>query len=326
MANEFGFGGGAFGMPGGSGGGGFTGGGSPTSLGGTPTSTNWSPPQMQDLLKMLLSQTQGGVENINNFIKNPLSSELFQNTVNPILAAMQPRLQAQQTAMTDAFRATGGLRDTSYRGALTGLMGEQATQMGGVVGGLANQVFNNLLNALQTPTNMVQQSVRSMPMYNQGNTLQPRSGGGGGGGGGGPTTSGAEFDARQAEAIRRAEEMRRFNSTLSNTGQPEPGAGTAPQGPSIWDILNQGGLSGGGAGGAIGYDPNTGSFVSMPSEGSYDSGAISSPTYSDPYGSGGYSFDSYSGGDNSEPGMADWSGYTDTDSGYGGYDMTNWEY
>lgn len=244
---------------GGGGGSGFTGGGAPARGGGPITSQNWSPDQMGKLLQILTQQTQAGTQNLNQFVQNPLSSSLFTGTVNPILQAMQPYLQQQQQTLTDQQRALGNLGDTTSRVAMGNLMGQQATQMGGVVGNLANQVYQNILQGLIAPTTMAQNTVRSVPQYQQ-NYAVPQGGGAG---------SGPMLQSSQDRTMSPTPGFDQFTQSLQNTGYSSgtqgPNAGAAAPttaGPSIWDILNQ---QSGGGGGNIMFDPSTGTFTNQPS-------------------------------------------------------------
>lgn len=136
-----------------------------TYLSGQSQSGSYSPDQASHAFDLVNSTADSGVGALQQMLGNPLGSS-FQAIVGPILQAMQPYLQAQQGQLTDAVRATGGLRDSSYSNALESLLGTQATQMGGAVMQQAVPFINAMQGLAQAPSNVAQGAARSFPTYN----------------------------------------------------------------------------------------------------------------------------------------------------------------
>lgn len=247
--------------------GGYQGGAAQPQGGGPVASQNWSPGAMDPMLQQLLSSVLSGTAGINNLNANPGANPLFQGQINPILQAMQPFLQGQQQTLQDQQRANGNLGDTSSGISMGNLLGQQATQMGGVAANQFNQAYNNTLAGYSAPATMAGNAARSMPMYQQ-SYMQPQPGQPGGAVGG--TSSNAflngtsGFNAAQDpyfQAAMAAANPQPTNQQPGSQLQQQIQQPQQPSGPSIWDILNrQSGLGNQGTSSNFYMDPSTGTF------------------------------------------------------------------
>lgn len=254
--------------------GGYQGGAAQPQGGGPVQSQNWSPGAMDPMLQQLLASVLSGTQGINNLNANPGANPLFQGQINPILQAMQPFLQGQQQTLQDQQRANGNLGDTSSGISMGNLLGQQATQMGGVAANAMNQAYNNTLAGYSAPATMAGNAARSMPQYNQA-YMQPQQQQGGGGNPPGTYGTGQNsflngqsgFNAANDPYFQNA--MAQYNQNMTpnpQTQQPPPPP--PPPTTPLWDILRQqsGGGGGLGGGGRESYyvDPSTGTFSNQP--------------------------------------------------------------
>ena len=100
-----------------------------------------------------LNTGQATQQNLNTFLNNPLSSELFSGTIGPLLEALGPSEEAARTALADQFRMAGG----GQGGALQSGAFAKAAQLNernilanrsNVVAQRASETFRNLLAGL----------------------------------------------------------------------------------------------------------------------------------------------------------------------------------
>ena len=116
------------------------------------------------------------------------SSPLLSAILGPMLERLRQPQAAQRTQLTEATRATGGLRDSAYTGGMNELLQKQGLQQNNLMAQILQQTLGPLLNA-----SMQQQQMS----YNPANILAgllgaarpqyvpPQGAGGAGGGGGG---------------------------------------------------------------------------------------------------------------------------------------------
>lgn len=248
--------------------GGYQGGAAQPQGGGPVQQQNWSPPQMEQLLQLLLQQNQTGSAGIDNLNANPGANPLFQGQVNPVMAVLSRLFGQQAQTLTDQQRANGNLGDTSSGIAQGQLMGEQATSAGGTFAGMMNQSYQNALAGYQAPSNMTSNAVRSMPQYqqsymrpqDQGNTNNNTNSNSNGFGGPGFWS---ENDPYFAAALARSQgtPQQQLPQQQSNIQQAPPAA--TP--PTIQSVLGSSG------GGPVGLDPNTGWYTNQNNQAYYDS-------------------------------------------------------
>jgi hypothetical protein len=136
---------------------GFGGGGS---VGGAQsTTTSQYPVDIAKLIKNVQGQigrlTTGQVtqQNLNTFLNNPLSSDLFQGTISTLLDSLRPSEEAARTALADQFRMAG----SGQGGALQSGAFAKAAQLNeqnilqnrsNVVAQRASETFRNILSGL----------------------------------------------------------------------------------------------------------------------------------------------------------------------------------
>lgn len=117
------------------------------------SSSSYYPVDINPLINSTIGNVGGVSANIGKFLNNPLSGELFQGTIGPLLQALQGSEESSRTALADQFRIAGG----GQGGALqSGAFAQAARQnernildnRSRVVATQANDVFRNILSGL----------------------------------------------------------------------------------------------------------------------------------------------------------------------------------
>jgi hypothetical protein len=123
------------------------------------TSTSQYPVDIASLIKGVQGQIgdlttgQTTQANLNTFLNNPLSGELFQGTIGPILDSLRSSEDASRTALADQFRMAGGgqggaLQSGAFSNAATTNEQNILANRSNVVAQQASNVFRNILSGL----------------------------------------------------------------------------------------------------------------------------------------------------------------------------------
>ena len=143
MANGFGTGG-----PGGTGSSGGTKGGAQSGSTGKFDWASISPLLNPDFMK-LFQQAQSSVptemQSLQQMIQGGMQSPLLQAVLGPALQRLQAPQQLQQQQFTEAARASGGLRGSTYGQGLNTLMQNQGQQQNDLMGQVIQQVLGQLV-------------------------------------------------------------------------------------------------------------------------------------------------------------------------------------
>lgn len=166
------------------GGGGGGGGGSPT---GSPGSLQLPPLYggQEDILSMLLGK--GGAlqrqPNIAEFLQQGMQSPLLEAVLGPALARYMEGADQSRQALTDRYRASGGLRSGAYSVAGPKLEGEILQGRGSLIGDVISKMLSPMLQAqLGAYSAQVDPLTRLFSGFPQPSRVPYPPGGGGGGG------------------------------------------------------------------------------------------------------------------------------------------------
>lgn len=135
---------------------------------------------LQSLMKMfggMMGQTSGGYA---NFVNDPTSSPAFQNSLSGLLAALQPQETASRNALTDQFRASGGLRGSAFGQSASNLEGDIMRNQQVTASDLLAKMYPEIANAMFAPMGQL----ASLLSGAKGTTSEGAASGSGSGGGG----------------------------------------------------------------------------------------------------------------------------------------------
>lgn len=133
---------------------------------------------LQNLMKMLggvMGQTAGGYA---NFVNDPTSSPAFQNSLSGLLAALAPQEANSRNALTDQFRASGGLRGSAFGQSASNLEGDIMRNQQVTASDLLAKMYPEIANAMFAPMGQL----ASILSGAKGTTAQGAQTSGGGGG------------------------------------------------------------------------------------------------------------------------------------------------
>lgn len=199
-----------------------------------------------------------------NFLNNPIASPLYQGQLSGLLASLQPQETAARGALTDQYRAAGGLRSGAYGVAGANLEGNLMRNKQVMASQLLGQMFPQMVQALQWPMGN-QTSLLGALRLSEANSQGQQA------------PSGGDPWGPRDMSLPTMPSYERGGSSFGS-GQamaPQSGFGPqlaqpAPQPADPWTPYMSP-LSGGAAGGAITFNPLTGSYesTSQPVQGDY---------------------------------------------------------
>ena len=115
--------------------------------------------QLSQMFGGMMGGTAGGYA---DFVNNPTASPAYQNSLSGLLAALQPGEEASRTALTDQFRAAGGLRGTSYGTAAGQLEGDIIRNQQVTASNLLAQLYPQIAQAMFAPTGQLASLISAM--------------------------------------------------------------------------------------------------------------------------------------------------------------------
>lgn len=128
------------------------------------------------LLQSLQGPASFAGANYANYLSNPTASPLFQAQLGPLMQSLVPAENRARTALTDQFRAAGGLRSGAYGREGTMLEGELMGRRQQAAGNLLGQSFGQMTQALNSPLNQVSSLINALKL-NQQSSQSSSSGG-----------------------------------------------------------------------------------------------------------------------------------------------------
>ena len=178
-------------------------GGSRNNIGTNVAGGNLISPTVDPTFAALMQQIQGSIsgaqgqqQSLQNIVSQGAQSPLLEAVLGPALQRLLAPQAAQQQQLTDATRAAGGLRDSSYGSNMTQLLNQQGLQNNDLISTIIAKTLGTLVpgqlhenrQAYDPATALMQLLGLDKPSF-VGD--QPISSGGGGGGGGGGSLSGS---------------------------------------------------------------------------------------------------------------------------------------
>lgn len=254
-------------------------------------------PELMDLFR----QIQGSIPNtagqdVSNYLGQGMNSPLLQSILEPQLALLARKQQPQMQQLTDAFRASGGLRGSEYGKAVPRLQGDQGLAQADLISQLTSQTLSPMLTALNQQTQNQFLPVNALlnlfgaarPQVNFGNG---GGGGQGGQGGGAPSMNQNPFFSGYGDQMMQQQGAPQPNfNPFGGNPQPQQGgggfdpfAGGAAQPPQA--AAPGGGYNpadfGGGGGASTG---DMGGFYQDPLSGQWTQQPAASALQGNPYG------------------------------------------
>ncbi len=231
---------------------------------GTSVSSTQYPVDIEQLVNQAnagMGNLKGSYSNINNFLQNPLSGELFQPYMQALLQARLPGEEASRTALADQFRMAGGgqggaLQSGAFSNAA--VANEQNIMQGrsADIAKAASDTYRNTLaglglqfNAAQAPTALTTNLIGAIKPLSQSSSQQSSQ----------QSSSGASQDPAQSSS-----QYSGYSKTPTSSGGT--GTGSTSSGGSTSSSTSSGGTDPGGATGGGGYgviwNPVTGAWES----------------------------------------------------------------
>lgn len=106
---------------------------------------------LQQLMQMFSGMLGGAGGGYANFVNDPTSSSAFQNSLSGLLAALAPGEQNSRNALTDQFRASGGLRGSAYGQSASNLEGDIMRNQQITASDLLAKMYPQIASAMFAP-------------------------------------------------------------------------------------------------------------------------------------------------------------------------------